>query len=121
MFKILGVLLPDAAKPRFRPCRFWANRCAEHVKDAMLAAGADAEAFAQEELSPSAFDIILFAAEHTPCIERPFRTGRSRAVDGSCALVSKQGVPLAFALPAKQLEAFDEDDHHDASDGRIRR
>ncbi|MBN1778029.1 MAG: hypothetical protein JW811_07895, partial [Clostridiales bacterium] len=107
MKKILGVLLPGS-ETAFSSMPLLGKPYAEYVKDAMVAAGADAEAFVREELSPSDFDIILFAAEHTPCIG-----GLSAlvdcAADGPCALENKKGSPLAFALPAKQLAAFEED------------
>jgi len=79
--------------------------CGAYVKDAMLAAGADADAFDAEELSPADDDIVLFAAEHMPCI-----SGLSALahVSAPCALVSRDGMPLAIALPAREFGAFSE-------------
>ena len=48
MTKILGVLLCDS-ETAFSSMPLLGKPCAEHVKAAMIAAGADADAFAQEE------------------------------------------------------------------------
>ena len=106
MPKILGVLLTDSDTP-YSSMPLLGKPCGEHVKAAMLAAGADAGAFAEEELSPSDFDTVLFVAEHTPCIAGLAALVR-RAEHMPCALIAKQGAPLAVALPAKELTIFGE-------------
>ncbi|HPJ03874.1 MAG TPA: hypothetical protein PKU80_13690 [Candidatus Limiplasma sp.] len=107
MKKILGILLCES-ETTVSSMPLLGKTCGEYVKDAMILAGADKEAFAQEELPIADFDILLFAAEHTPCI-----SGLSalveRAADTPCALITKQGSTLAFALPATLLGVFDED------------
>ncbi len=104
MTKILGVLLCDS-ETAYSSLPLLGKPCAGYMKDAMLAAGADADALEQEELSPAAFDVALLAAEQTPCV-----TGLSAVVrlagDGPCALLTAQGTPLAFALPARELSVF---------------
>lgn len=101
---ILGVLLCDS-ETSFSTMPLLGKPCAGHVKAAMLAAGVAAETFDAEELSPAADDIVLFAAEHTPCV-----SGLSDlvALGAPCALVSRQGRPLVIALPARELTAFSE-------------
>ena len=106
MDRILGLLLCDCDNP-LADTLLLGRTCAGHVKAAMLSAGADADAFAQEELSPCAFDTVLCAAEHTPCIG-DLRPLAALAKGGPAALVDIQGTPLAFALPAEQLEVFEE-------------
>ncbi len=106
MDRILGLLLCDCENP-LADTPLLGLTCAGHVKAAMLAAGADADAFAQEELSPCAFNTVLCAAEHTPCIG-DLRPLAALAKNGPAALLNAQGAPLAFALPADQLEVFAE-------------
>lgn len=103
---ILGVLLCEG-ESAFASMPLLGRPCAEHVKAQMLAAGADAEAFDAEEISPCAYDAVLFAAEHTPCIG-DLSALVSLAKEKPAALVSAQGAPLAFALPASELSVFDE-------------
>ncbi len=103
---ILGVLLCDS-ETAFASMPLLGRPCAGHVKAAMLSAGADADAFEQEELSPAAYDTVLFAAEHTPCIG-DLAALVSLAKTAPAMLLSPQGAPLAFALPAKELSVFDE-------------
>ena len=104
MSKILGVLLCDS-ETAVSAMPLLGKSCAGHVKDAMLSAGADSGAFEQEELSPAAYDIVLFAAEHTPCVDG-LSALVEQAADSPCALTTKSGAPIAFALPAKQLSVF---------------
>jgi len=106
MVKILGVLLCES-ETAFSSMPLLGKPCAEHVKAAMLAAGADKEAFDAEEISPCAYDIVLFAAEHTPCIG-DLAPLVSLAKAAPAALLSPQGAPLAVALPAGELAVFDE-------------
>jgi acetyltransferase-like isoleucine patch superfamily enzyme len=106
MVKILGVLLCEG-ESAYASMPLLGKPCAEHVKARMLKAGADAEAFDTEELSPCTYDTVLFAAEHTPCIG-DLSALVSLAKDKPAALVSPQGAPLAIALPASQLAVFDE-------------
>jgi bifunctional N-acetylglucosamine-1-phosphate-uridyltransferase/glucosamine-1-phosphate-acetyltransferase GlmU-like protein len=106
MPNILGVLL-CGSETTFSSMPLLGKPCAGHVKDAMLAAGADAKAFDAEELSPAAYDIVLFAAEHTPCIG-DLSALISLAKTAPAALLSPQGAPLAVALPAAQLSVFSE-------------
>lgn len=107
MKRILGVLLPGV-ETTVSAMPLLGKPCGEHVKAAMIKAGADADAFAREELAISDFEILLFAAENTPCLHS-LDTLAERAAKGPCALVSQTGMPLAFALPARELAAFEED------------
>lgn len=106
MTKILGVLLCDN-ETAYSGVPLLGRLCAGHVQAAMIEAGADAGAFDAEELSPCAFDTVLFAAEHTPCL-RGLAGWIGKAAEAPCALLSATGAPLAFALPASQLEVFTE-------------
>ena len=103
---ILGVLLCDS-ETAFSSMPLLGKPCAGHVKATMLAAGASAEAFAREELSPAEDDIMLFAAEHTPCIDG-LSDLISHAKNAPCALLSKLGAPLAAVIPARLLSPFSE-------------
>ena len=107
MKTILGVLLPGG-ETAVSGTPLLGRSCGEHVKAAMIEAGADADAFAQEELSISDFETLLFAADNTPCLHG-LDTLVERAAKDPCALVSKAGAPLAFALPACELAAFEDD------------
>jgi NDP-sugar pyrophosphorylase family protein len=107
MPNILGVLLCDS-ETSFSTMPLLGKPCAGHVKSAMLAAGASAEAFALEELSPTEDDIILFAAEHTPCIDRLSDLIAHAGDYSPCALLSRLGAPLAAAIPARLLSPFSE-------------
>lgn len=107
METILGVLLPGV-ETAVSAMPLLGKPCGEHVKAAMIKAGADADAFAREELAISDFEILLFTAENTPCLHS-LDTLVKRAAKGPCALISKAGAPLAFALPACELAAFEDD------------
>ncbi|HRX08487.1 MAG TPA: hypothetical protein P5559_04915 [Candidatus Limiplasma sp.] len=107
MKKILGVLLPGV-ETAVSAMPLLGKSSGAFVKEAMLCAGADQDAFDKEELALSDFDILLFAAENTPCLHN-LDALVARTDDGPCALVSQAGIPLAFALPACELEAFEED------------
>ncbi|MBE0601696.1 MAG: hypothetical protein IH607_07895, partial [Firmicutes bacterium] len=107
MNTILGILLPGG-ETTVSAMPMLGKPCGGHVQAAMIAAGADTDALAQEELSISDFEILLFAADNTPCLHGLDELVK-RAANGPCALVSKTGVPLAFALPACELDAFEDD------------
>ena len=107
MKKVLGVLLPGG-ETAVSGMSLLGKPCGEHVKAAMIKAGADADAFTQEELSISDFETLLFAADNTPCLHG-LDALIEHAAKGPCALVSKAGAPLAFTLPACELEAFEDD------------
>jgi acetyltransferase-like isoleucine patch superfamily enzyme len=107
MAKILGVLLPGG-ETAVSAMPLLGKPCGEHVKAAMIAAGANADAFAREELPISDFEILLFAAETTPCLHGLDALVK-RAAKSPCALLSQAGAPLAFAMPACELAAFEED------------
>jgi len=104
MSEILGILLTDS-ETRFSSKLLLDKPCHQYVMDAMLAAGASASAFTQDELAPDAEDTVVFAAQHTPCIGD--LSGLVQAAqDTPAALVTRQGTPLAIALPAGQLSSF---------------
>ncbi len=104
MNEILGVLLTDS-ETQFSDMLLLDKPCYRFVMEAMLAAGASENAFAQTELSPEESDTILFASRHTPCIG-DLSGLVALAKEAPAALVTRQGVPIAVALPAAQLMPF---------------
>ncbi len=107
MKTILGVLLPGG-ETTVSNQSLLGKPLGEHTMAAMIAAGADENAFARDELSISDFDVLLFAADNTPCLQS-LDALVQRAADAPCALVTEAGVPLAVALPACELNAFEDD------------